>query len=87
MNVLQYVIHLESQTTHICKMMTYLNCKSILNSDSNDRTMFSQGEAKIQSNKNRYDLLKQRILRNSAFRKPIFGSDIDSYYKVLKNWN
>ncbi|KAJ3322401.1 DNA-directed DNA polymerase epsilon, subunit B [Boothiomyces sp. JEL0866] len=32
--------------------------------------------------RNRYEIIKQRLLRNEAFLKPTFSADLNSYYKI-----
>jgi DNA polymerase epsilon subunit 2 len=53
-----------------------------LHRDKRKKSFIAQAEFKTSSFRDRFDMIKQRVLRNAAFRpKSIAGSE-DSYYQV-----
>ncbi|KAI8899654.1 DNA polymerase alpha/epsilon subunit B-domain-containing protein [Globomyces pollinis-pini] len=50
--------------------------------DKSDRSLLATADKKSTLYRNRYDILKQRFLRNEAFRMSNFSADKDSYFKT-----
>ncbi|KAJ3276477.1 DNA-directed DNA polymerase epsilon, subunit B [Terramyces sp. JEL0728] len=50
--------------------------------ENSDKQFLSKVQDKSLEYRNRYEVIKQRILRNEAFLKPTFSADLNSYYKI-----